>query len=79
MDQIEVRATEVFRDVFDDESLNLFDTMTMDDVEEWDSLSHTRLIVSLEMEFGIRFQTTEVNDTKNVGELLRLIENKSSS
>lgn len=35
---------EIFRDLFDDETIVLFDEMTADDIEDWDSLSNITLI-----------------------------------
>ena len=61
---------------FDDDEIELFDEMTADDVEDWDSLSHITLIHEIEAAFGIRFTTKEVLNTKNVGEFIKLIENK---
>jgi acyl carrier protein len=72
------RLTEIFRDVFDDESLVLTDAMTANDVEGWDSLSHINLIVAIEKAFKIRFTTAEVTNLKNVGELSALIQRKSN-
>ena len=66
----------IFRDVFDDETIVLFDGMTSDDVEDWDSLSHINLITDIEAQFGITFTTEEIVGTKNVGEFIRVIEGK---
>ena len=71
--EIYERMTPVFRDVFDDEDLVPSAAMTADDVEEWDSLSHIRLVISLEKEFGVRFSTVELGSLKTVGDLSRLI------
>lgn len=73
---IKAKLQEIFRDVFDDDSIELFAEMTSADVEDWDSLSHITLIHEIEAAFGIRFTTREVLDTKNVGEFIALIENK---
>lgn len=70
------KLQEVFRDVFDDESIELFDAMTSDDIEDWDSLMHISLIKEIEMTFGIEFTTEEILQTKNVGEFIRIIESK---
>ncbi len=75
-DEIRVRLQEVFRDVFDDDELTIFDEMTGDDLEEWDSLKHVQIIVASEHEFDVAFKTAEVMDLKNVGEFLDLIEKK---
>jgi acyl carrier protein len=70
----------VFRDVFDDDSMEIFDDMSAEDVADWDSLQHINLIVGVETEFGIRFATAEISRLKdpgqNVGSFLELIETK---
>jgi acyl carrier protein len=43
------------------------------DVEEWDSLLHISLVVSIEEAFNIRFRVGEVEATHNVGEFADLI------
>ena len=65
--------TEVFRDVFDDEALNISDETTADDVEDWDSMTHITLLSSVEDAFGIRFDMKAVHGLKNVGEMVDLI------
>ena len=69
--------TAVFHDVFDDESIVVTPELTADDVDEWDSLTHIRLVGAVEKRFGLRFSAAEVGRLKNVGELVRLIEAKS--
>ena len=68
----------VFQDVFDDDTIVPHADMTADDVEEWDSLSHIRLVLSVERAFGIRIATAELTNLKTVGDLVRLIEAKLS-
>ena len=70
------KLQEIFRDIFDDETIVLFDDMTSDDVEEWDSLSHINLISDIEAQFGIKFTTEEIIGMKNVGEFISIIEGK---
>lgn len=72
------RLEPVFEKVFDQAGIVITPDLTAHDVEDWDSLAHIRLIVSIEQEFGIRFQTAEVNNFKNVGELVALITKKIS-
>jgi acyl carrier protein len=74
--EITEKLQEIFRDIFDDESIVLFDDMTSDDVEDWDSLSHINLINDIEAQFGITFTTDEIVGTKNVGEFIQVIESK---
>lgn len=51
--EITEKLQEIFRDVFDDDTIVLFDEMTSNDVEDWDSLSHINLINDIEAQFGI--------------------------
>lgn len=64
---------EVFRDVFDDESIVVTDETTADDIEDWDSLEHINLIAAVELEFGIKFNMGQVVTMKNVGEMADII------
>ena len=66
----------IFRDVFDDESIVLFDEMTSNDVEDWDSISHINLISDIEAKFDIAFTTDEIVGLKNVGEFIKVIASK---
>lgn len=76
---IEQRLTSVFRDVFNDDTLTIRPDLTASDVENWDSLSHIDMITAVEREFAIRFTTGEVSSMKNVGDLITLIQKKTSS
>lgn len=66
--------TGIFREVFDDPSLEIGPAMTAHDVEGWDSLSHVNLIVAVENRFKIRLSQRELLTLKNVGDLIRCIE-----
>lgn len=77
-DQLRSRVTETFRNVFGDSDLVISDSMTAEDVEQWDSLTHINLIVALEREFRVKFTTGEVSKLKNVGDLISLIQRKTS-
>jgi acyl carrier protein len=74
--EILAKLTEVFRDVFDLPSLVLLPSTTAEDVEEWDSVNHIMLVVQTEREFGVKFQTAEIEEMKNVGDLVSLIKAK---
>ena len=75
MTREEVYATlnEVFQDVFDDESIEVNDETTSDDIEDWDSLEHINLIAAVEQEFGMKFIMGQVVTMKNVGEMVDII------
>lgn len=67
------KLTEVFRDVFDDEKIELSDKTTADDIEAWDSLEHISLIAAVEKAFKMRFTMREVSGMKNVGEMVDIL------
>lgn len=74
--EIYERLTAVFRDVFDDETIEICDKTTADDIEDWDSIEHITLIGAVESEFKVRFKMGEVSGMKNVGEMVKIIEER---
>ena len=72
--QIYARLTQIFSDVFDEESIKVTPELSAKDVDGWDSLSHIRLILTIEKAFKIKFSTSEIGKLENVGDLVSLIE-----
>jgi acyl carrier protein len=72
-DEVKARLNRVFQDVFDDESIQIDDVMTADDIDEWDSLSHITLILGVEREFRVKFTAAEVGSLANVGAMIKLL------
>ena len=68
------QLNEVFRDVFDDESLEITGETTAADIEDWDSLMHITLIAEIEDAFDMKFSMKEVLEMKNIGEMVQIIE-----
>lgn len=75
-DEILETLRKIMIDVFDLDDLQLSTQTTADDVEDWDSLSHIRLIVAVERQFKIKFQNSEIESLTNVGELVQVIARK---
>jgi acyl carrier protein len=73
--RIEEELTEVFHAVFDDDLVITRD-LTADKIEEWDSATHVRLLLTVERKFQIRFTPPEVARLKTVGDLIDLIEQR---
>lgn len=76
-DTVKSRLTAVFRDVFDDDDIELTDDTTADDIDAWDSLEHITLISAVEKEFKMRFTMKEVSGMKNVGEMINIISERA--
>lgn len=73
------KLTNVFKEVFDDETIVLSDELTANDVDAWDSLSHVNLIIAIEIAFDIEFKQSEILNFANVGELKQCIISKLES
>lgn len=72
-EQIFERLNEVFREVFDDDSIVVTDSTTADDIEDWDSFEHINLVVAVEEEFGFKIPMGKTVTMKNVGEMVDII------
>lgn len=75
-EEIVSKLNSIFSDVFY-KDVEVNETMTADDIEEWDSIAHMNLILSIESSFGISFALGEIQDLKNIGEMIDLIEEKT--
>jgi acyl carrier protein len=74
--QIYVSLNQIFEDVFDDE-VQVTPHLSAKDVDGWDSLSHIRLILTIEKKFNIKFSTSEIGKLEEVGDLVALIKERS--
>jgi len=73
------RLTGIFHDVFDDEDIVIGPETVAEDILEWDSLSNIQLLVAIEKAFdGVKFNTGEVANLKNVSEMVDVILQRSS-
>jgi acyl carrier protein len=72
-EQIYTRLGKIFEDVFDEDSISVTPELSAKDVDGWDSLTHIRLILTIEKEFKIKFSTSEIGKLQNVGDLVALI------
>ena len=75
-DEIIRRLTGIYHEVFNDNTIELSDEMTANDIEGWDSLTHLRLIMQIEKEFSIKFATSDIKKAGNVGQLIVAIEER---
>jgi acyl carrier protein len=72
-DEVRGRLQEVFREVFDDDTIAINDETISGDIDEWDSLMHITLVVATESEFGLRLNAAEVGKLANVGSLIDIL------
>lgn len=70
------KVRDIMMDVFELDQLSITRATTAHDIEQWNSLSHIRLIVAIERAFKIRFSNAEIEGLKNVGDLITCIDAK---
>ena len=63
----------IFRKVLKNNSINLKETTTANDISNWDSLANIKLIVEIEKRFKIKFSSAEIYNLKNIGDLVKYI------
>lgn len=66
----------IFHDVFDDDSIVVTNETNAEMIEDWDSLSHIRLVAAVEKHFAVKFALGELQGLKNVGDMVELIQEK---
>lgn len=73
METILKRVNQIFRVVFDDDSLMITEKTCADDIDQWDSLQHINILSMLEKEFQIEFDIDQIILMENVGDMVRMI------
>jgi len=68
------KLTELVSELFDLDPSLVNDELTPEDVDQWDSMNHLRLVTAVEQEFGIKLSTSDIESITSVGVLRALIE-----
>jgi len=76
MEKYHEQLTQVFRNVFQNNSIEITRSTTAVDIDQWDSITHLDLITATEEAFKIEITGFDVMGLKNVGDLLDLIARK---
>ena len=75
-DEVMAKISDLMVDVFDLDDFDVTRATSADDIEDWDSLSHIRFMITLERAFKVKFSNEEIAELKNVGELADVIATK---
>ena len=70
---------DVFEDVMDVDPATISETSTGNEIEEWDSLSHVRLMIAIERKFAVRFSNAEIEAMESVRDAIDLVLKKTSA
>ena len=68
---------DIFRDIFDDETLLLTEDMTAENVPGWDSVNHIYVVIAAERRFRVKVTAQEAAALKNVGAFVDLLSAKA--
>ena len=74
--QIYDGLTEIFRDLFDDDSITISAETTAADIDGWDSFNNLNLIAAAEELFGVKISAREIESLGSVGDLVAVIHQK---
>lgn len=66
----------IFQDILDQPDLRIERSSHAGDVDGWDSLAHVNLVTAIQRHFGVKFALGELNELKDVGEMVDLIQKK---
>ena len=75
--KILIKLQDIFRVIFDDDSIKINSNTTAEDIEEWDSLNQIRIILACEKEFSVKLNPREINDFINIGEMVEHLFSKN--
>ncbi len=67
----------VFREVFDDDKLQLSDELSAETFPAWDSLAHIRLVSALEDELSLTFTLDDIEAMTSAAKVLAVVEAKN--
>lgn len=78
-EQVLAEVNRIVCEVLENNLIELTNETTANDVKGWDSLNHIELVVAVERHFKIRFNFSELQRFKNVGEMCDNIAKKLTS
>lgn len=66
----------IFRDVLDNENINISFDSCADDYDEWDSLAHVQLVAEIQKTMKIKFSASEMISWDTIGDMCETIQSK---
>ena len=68
---------EILADVLELSKEQIDETITMENVDTWDSLRHMEIMLAIEGKFGIQFEPDELVDMTSYSDIKKLVADKS--
>lgn len=72
-DEVREELQEIFRMVFDDETLVINDATNPEDIEDWDSLEQINLIMQIHKRLKVKFSMEEAASLFQIGTIVDAI------
>tara|TARA_B100001287_G_scaffold276708_1_gene288856 strand:- start:5140 stop:5379 length:240 start_codon:yes stop_codon:yes gene_type:complete len=66
----------IFSDILRCDEADINENSSADEIDQWDSLAHIKLILEIERQFDIKFSLGELQNLKNIKGLISLVESK---
>lgn len=66
----------VMADVFEIDAASIADQATSNDIEQWDSANHVRLVLALEEEFDVTFDVAEIESMVRLDKIVDALARK---
>ena len=73
---VQDRLREVFVETLNDPSFQMEFLLKMGDVETWDSFAHINLMLGIEGEFGVEFDSDDIASLLSVGQILAALQRR---
>lgn len=67
------KLSQIVADIFELDAHAVSDALTPDDVEQWTSLNHLRLVTAVEEAFSVSFTMDQIESVRSIGALRQLI------
>lgn len=74
MDDKLQKIQSIFRELFDDDSLQISPDFSQKDSVDWDSLMTVKIALAVESEFGVKFLVEEIANLKSVSDILKKLQ-----
>lgn len=73
---LSTRLRDVFVEVLDDPEVDLDPALSMGEIESWDSFAHINLMLGIEAEFGVEFDSDEIGNLLSVGQIIEALQRR---
>ncbi|MBC7430410.1 MAG: acyl carrier protein [Bacteriovorax sp.] len=70
------KLQKIFSDILEINPEQVTERSTMDNLDEWDSMKHLELVMSIESEFNVSFEVHEIVELNTVEKIIEILEEK---